>query len=74
MLLCWVEKIAERSKLTNTIEIMNVRDKQWMALATTLPDKMYDMSATIANNLVWIIGYDTGSSRSNKVLLFRWMA
>ena len=60
-------KIKERSKLTDTIEIMNIKNKQWMTLATILPYKMYDMSATIANDLVWIIGYDTGSSRSNKV-------
>ena len=60
-------KIKERSKLTDTVEIMNVRDKQWMTLATTLPDKMYDMSTTIANDKVWIIGYDTGAYRSNKV-------
>ena len=60
-------KIKERSKLTDTIEIMNIKDKQWVTLATTLPDKMYDMSATISRDLVWIIGYDTGSSRSNKV-------
>ena len=63
-------KIKERSigsKLTDTIEIMNIKDKQWVTLATTLPDKMYDMSATISKDLVWIIGYDTGSSRSNKV-------
>ena len=60
-------KIKERSKLTDTIEIMNIKDKQWITVATLLPDKMYDMSATISNDLVWIIGYDNGSSRSNKV-------
>ena len=60
-------KIKERNKLTDTIEIMNIKDKEWITLATTLPDKMYDMSATISNDKVWIIGYDTGSSRSNKV-------
>ena len=60
-------KIKERSKLTDTIEIMNIKDKQWTTLATPLPDKMYDMSATISNDLVWIIGYDNGSNRSNKV-------
>ena len=59
-------KIKERNKLTDTIEIMNIKTKQWTLVATTLPDKMYDMSATISNNLVWIIGYDDGSKRSNK--------
>ena len=60
-------KIKERSKLTNTIEIMNIKDKQWIKLATLLPDKMYDMSATISNDLVWIIGYDNGNHRLNQV-------
>ena len=60
-------KIKERSKLIDTIEIMNIKDKQWITLTTPLPDKMYDMSATISNDLVWIIGYDNGSNRSNKV-------
>ena len=60
-------KIKERSKLTDTIEIMNTENKQWITVATPLPDKMYDMSATISNDLVWIIGYDNGSNRSNKV-------
>ena len=60
-------KIKERSTLTDTIEIMNIKDKQWTVLATPLPDKMYDMSATISNDLVWIIGYDNGRNRSNKV-------
>ena len=61
-------KIKERNKLTDTIEVMNVQNKQWITLATSLPDKMYDMSATISNELVWIIGYDNGASRSNKVI------
>ena len=60
-------KIKERRELTDTIEIMNIKTKQWTMVATTLPDKMYDMSATISNNLVWIIGYDDGSKRSNKI-------
>jgi len=60
-------KIKERSKLTDSIEIMNIKNKQWTTLATPLPEKMYDMSATISDDLVWIIGYDNGSSRSNKV-------
>ena len=60
-------KIKERHKLTDTIEIMNIKEKQWITLATFLPDNMYDMSATISNDLVWIIGYDNGSSRSNKI-------
>ena len=55
-------KIKERSKLTDSIEIMNIKDKQWITLATHLPDKMYDMSATISNDLVWIIGYDDGKN------------
>ena len=61
-------KIKERSILTDTIEIMNIKTKQWTMVATTLPNKMYDMSATISNNLVWIIGYDDGNKRSNKVI------
>ena len=60
-------KIKEPSKLTDTIEIMNIKNKQWVTLSTPLPDKMYDMSATISSDLVWIIGYDNGSNRSNKV-------
>ena len=60
-------KIKERNKLTDTIEVMNVQTKQWTTLATCLPCKMYDMQATIFDDLVWIIGYDNGRSRSNKV-------
>ena len=60
-------KIKERSKMTNTIEILNIKDKQWTTLATLLPTKMYDVSATISNGLVWIFGYDNGSRRSNDV-------
>ena len=57
----------ERSKLTDTIEILSIKDKQWTTLATVLPSKMYDMSATVSNNLIWIVGYDDGDNRSNKI-------
>ena len=59
-------KIKERSTLTNSIEVMNVQDRTWTALATHLPKKMYDMQATVSHDLLWIVGYDDGSHRHNK--------
>lgn len=57
----------ERSTLTDNIEIMNIEERKWIKLVTCLPKKMYDMQATISQDSVWIVGYDDGSSRSNKV-------
>ena len=61
-------KIKERSKLTDSIEVMNVKNKQWITLNTHLPNKMYDVSVTIADGLIWIVGYDNGKKRSNEVV------
>ena len=60
-------RIKHRSTLTNSIEIMNIKERQWIKLATCLPHKMYDMQATVLKDCVWIFGYDDGLSRSNKV-------
>jgi len=60
-------KIKERSKMTDSIEIMSVKERKWIKLATCLPKKMYDMQATVSHDHVWIVGYDDGFSRSNKV-------
>ena len=46
-------------KLTGSIEIMNVKEKQWVTLATRLPKRMYNMSVTISNDFVWIIDNKT---------------
>ena len=61
-------KIKERSKLTDSIEVMDIKNKQWMTLTTRLPNKMYDVSVTIADGLIWVVGYDDGRKRSNEVL------
>ena len=50
------------NKLTDSIEVMSINDKQWTTVATPLPTKMYDISATISNDLIWIIGYDDGDT------------
>ena len=60
-------RIKHRSTLINSIEMMNIKERQWIKLATCLPHKMYDMQATVSNDCVWIVGYDDGLSRSNKV-------
>ena len=62
-------KLKEPKPLTNTIEVMNIASKQWNLVATHLPDnlKLYDVTATISSDVVWIVGYDDGSHRSNKV-------
>lgn len=60
-----------KSAPTDSIEIMNVEEKRWLELATRLPDKMYDMQATVSHGNVWIVGYDDGSHRSNKVYSIR---
>jgi len=60
-------KIKERSIMTDTIEMMNIRDRKWTMLTIRLPKKMYDMQATVSHDLVWIVGYDDGRSRFNKV-------
>ena len=59
--------ITRRKKLTNSIEVMSINDKQWTTVATPLPTKMYDMSATISNDLILIIGYNNGNHRFNEV-------
>ena len=60
-------RIRHRSTLIDSIEIMNIKERQWIKLATCLPHKMYDMQATVSNDCVWIFGYDDGLSRFNKV-------
>ena len=60
-------KIKERSTMTNTIEVMHIPNKTWNMLAIRLPKKMYDMQVTVSQGLLWIVGYDTGRSRSSKV-------
>ena len=55
------------SPLTDSIEIMNIKERKWIKLATHLPKKMYDMQATVLHGRVWILGYDDGYSRSNRV-------
>ena len=60
-------KYGSRSKLTDSIEVMNIKEQKWIKLATCLPKKMYDMQATVSHDHVWIIGYDDGNVRSNKV-------
>jgi len=56
-------KIKEQTTLTNSIEIMNIKDQKWTILTTCLPKKMYDMQATVSQDLVWIVGYDNCKSR-----------
>ena len=60
-------RIKDRSTATDSIEVMNVEERKWIKLATCLPAKMYDMQTTVSRDCVWIVGYDDGSSRSNKV-------
>ena len=60
-------KIEDCSKVTDSIEIMNIKNKQWITLATPLPSKMYHMPVTMLKDLIWIIGYDDGSDWCNKV-------
>ena len=60
-------RIKDRSSATDSIEVMNVEERKWTKLATCLPSKMYDMQATVSRDCVWIVGYDDGSNRSNKV-------
>ena len=61
-------RIKDRSTVTNTIEVMNFeREQKWIKLATFLPEKMLDMQATVSRDFVWIVGFDDGSRRSNKV-------
>ena len=60
-------RIKHRSTIIDSIEVMNIKERQWIKLATRLPHKMYDMQATVSKDNVWIFGYDDGLSRSNKV-------
>ena len=62
-------KLKEPKPLTNTIEVMNIPSKQWISVATRLPLnlKLYDITATISRDLVWIVGYDDGNLCYNKV-------
>ena len=60
-------KIRKHGKLTDSIEIMNLNDKQWITMATPLPKRMRDMSVTISHGLVWIIGYDNCGHYFNTV-------
>ena len=61
-------RIKDRSTSTDSIEVMNVEERRWIKLATRLPSKIYDMQATVSRDCVWIVGYDDGYKRSNKVL------
>ena len=60
-------RIKHRSTMTDSIEVLNIEERRWIKLATCLPKKMYDMQATVSRDYVWIVGYDDGSNRSNKV-------
>ena len=61
-------RIKDRSTLTTAIEVMNFEQEQkWIKLATCLPEKMFDMQVTVSRDHVWIVGFDDGFRRSNKV-------
>ena len=41
----------------SSIEVMSINELRWREMATQLPFTMWNMSTTICNNYMYIIGY-----------------
>ena len=59
-------------RLYDDIEILNTQDSTekltWRRVPTRLPAKMWGPSATIANNQLWIVGYNNDNSGSLNII------